>query len=110
ASFYRRGEVEKRVMSQLGIERRELSDPELERVQELAELDELRGRVAQELANLPADQAYLLRLRIVEQLEYSQLAAELHVSEQATRQRVSRALKALTQRLDLDARSEERQR
>src|SRR3982750_3541353 len=42
----RRGAVERRALARLGVERRELSDPEYERIVELGGLAETRRRVA----------------------------------------------------------------
>jgi DNA-directed RNA polymerase specialized sigma24 family protein len=68
SAFYRRGGVERRAMDRLGVERRALTDPEYERIEELAGLAETRGRVAAALGELPAEHADVLRLRVVDEL------------------------------------------
>jgi len=103
SAFYRRGGVERRAMGRLGIERRALTDPEYERIEELAGLSEIRGQVAAALGELPDEHARVLRLRIVDELGYDEVARALEISEQTARARVSRALRALAQRLDLAA-------
>lgn len=100
ANFYRRGAIEGRALRKLGVERRGLTDPEYERIEELAGLADLRGRVARELQELSAEHALVLRLRILEELDYPEIAARLDITEQTARTRVSRGLKRLAARLD----------
>jgi RNA polymerase sigma factor (sigma-70 family) len=100
SGFYRHGDVERRAVRRLGIERRGLTDPEYERIEELAGLREARRRVAAEIAQLPDDQAAAIRLRVVEELDYDEVAARLGVSEQTVRARVSRGLRAMAARID----------
>jgi RNA polymerase sigma factor (sigma-70 family) len=101
--FYRRGSVERRAIDRLGIERRALTDPEYERIEELAGLAATRGHVAAALEALPAEHALVLRLRVVEELGYDEVAQRLGISEQTARARVSRALRGLAGRLDAAA-------
>jgi RNA polymerase sigma factor (sigma-70 family) len=103
SAFYRRGGVERRAMNKLGVERRALTDPEYERIEELAGLSEIRDHVAAALGELPDEHARVLRLRVVDELGYDEVASALGVSEQTARARVSRALRALARRLDLAA-------
>jgi len=95
ADYFRRGQVERRMMERLGVERRPLTDVEYDRIEELAASQELRRAVADELAGLPCDQREAVRLRVVEELPYDELARSLGISEQTARARVSRALRAL---------------
>jgi RNA polymerase sigma factor (sigma-70 family) len=100
SGFYRQGGVERRAMSRLGIERRALTDPEFERIEELADLAALRTAVAAALDGLPAEHALVLRLRVVEELGYDEIAKRLAIGEQTARARVSRALRGLAHRLE----------
>lgn len=93
--YFRRGHVERRALARLGVERPPLTDAEYDRIEELAASRELRATVASELAALPADQREVLRLRVVEERPYHELARSLGISEQTARARVSRALRAL---------------
>jgi RNA polymerase sigma-70 factor, ECF subfamily len=95
ASYERRGAVERRALRALGVERRALSDAEYDRVEELAELAALRVRIDGELDTLEAEQRRAVRLRVLEERPYHEVAYELGVSEQTARARVSRALRAL---------------
>jgi RNA polymerase sigma-70 factor (ECF subfamily) len=90
-----RGRVERRSLQLLGIERGELSSAEFERVEELADLDRVRDRLADALDELGADQREAVRLRVVEERDYRDIASRLDVSEEVVRARVSRGLRAL---------------
>jgi RNA polymerase sigma-70 factor, ECF subfamily len=95
ARFWRRGAAEQRAVKRLGMEVRDLSAEERERVEQLADLRELRRRVAADLDRLGVDQREAVRLRVVEELDYPQIAARLGVSEDVARARVSRALRRM---------------
>lgn len=103
SAWYRRGAVEQRAIRRLGIERRAMTSYEIERVVEIAALHDTRGTVDQLLTELSGPTHDALRLRIVEERPYPEVAAALGVSEQAARARVSRALRALAQRLNEEA-------
>lgn len=107
AGYWRAGQVEQRAVQRLGVERRALTDAEYERIEELAALGDLRRRVAAELEAMPAEHAEVLRLRVVDELDYPIVAARLAISEQTARARVSRALRALAVRLEPYLPSEE---
>jgi RNA polymerase sigma-70 factor (ECF subfamily) len=94
--FRRRG-AERRALSRLGVERPVLGEDERRRVEELAGLAELRAAVAHELERLPADQRDAVRLRVVDELDYEDLAGRLGITPQTARARVSRGLRALGQ-------------
>lgn len=103
ASFYRRGRVEREALERLSVERRDLTAEEIERIEELAGIAVLRERVREHLLELePADQE-ILRLRIVDELDYDEVAGRLGVKEDAARARVSRALKRLRTLVEDDA-------
>lgn len=95
ANHHRSGAVHKRAVVRLGVERRELRSEEIERIDELAGLAGLRGDVAKGLEVLPLAQREALQLRVVDELDYPEIAARLGVSEQVVRARVSRGLRAL---------------
>ncbi len=95
AAYLRRGVIEQRALRRLGVERRGLHDFEHDRIEELAGLRDRVQQVRNGWANLDAEYRDALRLRVVEERPYSDVARELGVSEQAARARVSRALRAL---------------
>ena len=94
----RRGQVESRARRRLGIPPRELTDADLERVEELVDLE--RGLdAAQLVAYLPVEQREAVLARVLEERPYADIAADLDVSETVVRQRVSRGLAGLRARL-----------
>jgi RNA polymerase sigma-70 factor (ECF subfamily) len=97
--YFKRGRAERKVLDRLRIEPPALTDEELERIVELAELVPLRAAIAEKLTQLPARQQDALRLRVVDELPYSIVAKRLSVSEQTARARVSRGLRALASAL-----------
>ena len=93
--YFRRGDVERRALARLGVDRRPRTDAEYDRLEELAASCALRDRGAGGRAALPPDQREALRLRVVEERPYDELARTLGITEQTARARVSRALRAL---------------
>jgi RNA polymerase sigma factor (sigma-70 family) len=72
-----------------------LSDREIERVEELAGIADLREAVAQRLAMLPEEQREAVRLRVLEDMPYNEIAARMQISPDTARARVSRGLRTL---------------
>ena len=97
--YERHGEVVRRGALRLGRERRALSDQEIERIEELAGLAQMREAVARRLAELPAEQRDAVRMRVLEERPYKEIAARLRVSPETVRMRVSRALGQLAREL-----------
>jgi RNA polymerase sigma factor (sigma-70 family) len=95
ADYLRRGVVERRALHRLGFQRRQLSDAEYERIEELAGLDAMRGALGGALGELSDEQRAALQLRVIEERSYAQVAVALGVSQQTARARVSRALSAM---------------
>jgi RNA polymerase sigma-70 factor, ECF subfamily len=79
----------------LGIERRDLTDAEYDRIEELAATHGLRELVAEEVERLPAEQQDAVRLRLIDELSYEEVAERLGITQQAARARVSRGLRTL---------------
>jgi RNA polymerase sigma-70 factor (ECF subfamily) len=88
----RRGRIENAARRRLGLAPVALEDADLERVVELASVDE---RIMASFASLPEDQRTALLSRVVEERSYGEIASELRCSESVIRQRVSRGLKTL---------------
>lgn len=97
ADFYRRGRAEARALARIGVERRALTDAEYDRIEDLAASRDLRAAIADALRMLTTDERDVLRLRVVEERPYRDVARQLGVSEQTARARASRALRALRQ-------------
>jgi RNA polymerase sigma-70 factor (ECF subfamily) len=102
SGWYRRAGVERRALARLGLDPPGLTDDEYERIEELSGLAELRAQVADLLAALPEEHQRALRMRVVEERGYDEVAAALGVDEQAARARVSRALRGLAAELDTE--------
>ena len=92
---FRRGGAEHRAFARLGIDRPEMGEDERRRIEDLAGIGELRGSLGRELGRLPDDQRSAVRLRVVDELSYAEVAAQMQVSPEAARTRVSRGLCAL---------------
>jgi RNA polymerase sigma factor (sigma-70 family) len=93
--FYRKSYVERRALNRLGIDPPRLDAEEQERIEELSETEGLRAALRSELIRLSTPQRDAVRLRVVEELPYPEVAHRLAISEQAARARVMRGLKAL---------------
>ncbi len=94
--FIRRGVAERRAIEKLGIEVPSLSEDDYARINDLAGLGDLRALVAEHFAQLSPEQQEALRLRVVDELPYVEVAQRLHISEQTARARVSRGLRQLS--------------
>ncbi len=95
ARYVRRGVAERRALARLGIEVPALEPDDAVRIVELAALTEVRSAVVEHFSALPAQQREALRLRVVEELSYTEVACRLEISEPTARARVSRGLRAL---------------
>ncbi len=100
SDYFRRSRVEKRATARLGLQLPPPSVEDQQRIIDLAGLEELRSEVLSELAHLPSEQQLAVRLRVIEELPYEQVAHQLGISQDAARARVARGLRALAQALD----------
>jgi RNA polymerase sigma-70 factor (ECF subfamily) len=98
--YHRRGTVERRALQLLGASLPQATDDDLCEIAEIADLDALREILGDELQRLSEDQREALRLRIVEERPYPDVALALGVSEQTARARVSRGLRALARAVE----------
>lgn len=93
----RRGQVEDRARRRLGMPARDLTDHDLERVEDLIDLS--RGFDVNALVDdLPTAQREAVLARVVQERDYEEIARTLDTSEAVVRQRVSRALAVLRTR------------
>jgi RNA polymerase sigma factor (sigma-70 family) len=99
--YARTGKVCRKAVERLGIRIPEVSEDDHERIVELAGLAELRDRVAVAFSDLSGDQRDALRLRVIDELAYAEVAARLGVSEPTARARVSRGLRSLADALEM---------
>ncbi len=91
--FFRKGRVDADARRRLGMPERSLPPEDFERVEELADLQGVREVLRDALATLPAAQQAAMRLRVIDELGYDEIATELRCSEATARQRVSRGLR-----------------
>ena len=97
-TWQRTGVAEAKARRRMGMERLELSDADLARVEAIAAADVSAVEVL--LDDLPPEQRAAVRARVVDELPYPAVAAGLGIGEPAARQRVSRGLAALRARLE----------
>jgi RNA polymerase sigma-70 factor (ECF subfamily) len=95
----RRGRVEASARHTLGHQPLLLDDEDLERVEELASLDDDGARLERLLGELPDTQRAAVCARVLDERSYAAIATELRCSEAVVRQRVHRGLRRLKQRL-----------
>jgi RNA polymerase sigma factor (sigma-70 family) len=96
--YHRRGRVELATCRRLGLQLDHDLD-ELAAIESQLDAEILASDLAQALDTLPDAQRQALQLRVVDQMGYDEAAALMGTSEQNARIRVSRALKALSLRL-----------
>lgn len=95
----RRGHVERRAQTQLGMAQITWSEDDFEYVRRIDPRP-----LQQLLAELPDDQRQAVEARVVNELGYREIARIAGVSEQTIRQRVSRGLAALRRQLTKEPR------
>lgn len=100
ARYLRRAKVERRAVQRLGMQIPHVDQDDLLLIERRAGLPELRQTLARELGRLSGAQRDALRLRVLEERTYEEVAATLGVSEQTARARVSRGLRALGSALE----------
>jgi RNA polymerase sigma-70 factor (ECF subfamily) len=99
ARYFEAGAVQRRLMERLGVQRPHATDAEIERIEELAGLEQLRGTLREQLAELGPGVRDALWLRVVDEQPYATVATMLGITEQTARARVSRALKTVAEGL-----------
>lgn len=98
--YVRSGIVERKATERLGIAVPDLGEGDYERVVQLAGLADMRAIVAEAFEHLGPDQREAVRLRVVEELPYPEVAARLAISESTARARVSRGLRQIASAFD----------
>jgi len=93
--FFRSGRVDRAARRRLGMPERELPSADFERIEDLVDFAPIRGAIAEALETLREDHRHALRLRVIEQRSYPEVARELSCTEDNARQRVSRGLRRL---------------
>ncbi|MDQ3986673.1 MAG: RNA polymerase sigma factor [Actinomycetota bacterium] len=96
----RRRVIEDRARTRLGIQRIDLDDLSLERIEALIDFAPLSAAIREALASLPSSLADAVSLRVAHNLPYAEVARRLGCSEGAARVRVARGLSKLSARLE----------
>lgn len=99
ARYFEAGKARQRLSRRLAGGVPTASAADLERIEELADLDGLREALREQLRRLEPPQREALWLRVVEEQRYSDIAARLGITEQTARKRVSRVLRDLSEAL-----------
>lgn len=93
--WFRRQEVEKRSLQRLGISVPALDDESIARIEGLADSDAHRAALAAALEQLSTAERDAVQARVVDELDYGEIASLLDCSEVAARKRVHRGLARL---------------
>jgi RNA polymerase sigma-70 factor (ECF subfamily) len=93
--FFRRGRIDADARRKLGMPIRELPPDDYERIEELVDLEPIKGALLEALEKLRGDQREALRLRVIDGLPYAEVAERLGCEPAAARQRVSRGLRTI---------------
>jgi RNA polymerase sigma-70 factor (ECF subfamily) len=90
----RRGYAERRARRRMGMQRIDLTDDDIARIESLAGIE--AGTLIEVLV---PDQRVAVKAHVVDERDYAEIAHDLHVSEAVVRKRVSRGLAALRERI-----------
>ena len=96
----RRRRVDDRARRRLGMQRIELDDVSLERIEELADMAALRQEIDEALGALTPKLAEAVSLRVALELPYAEVARRIGCTEGTARVRVARGLDKLAQLLE----------
>ncbi len=99
--YLRRGRAQQSALRRLGLSTPAAHEDDLAAIEEAAGVEALRADLATELQQLSADQREALRLRVIEEMPYEEVAGRLGISEPTARARVSRALRSMQRSLAL---------
>jgi RNA polymerase sigma factor (sigma-70 family) len=92
----RRGQAESKARRRLAVRSVQLDDSTIEELEELVDLQSMRGAVREAMASLPQGQAEAVYMRVGLELPYSAIADKLECSEGTARVRVMRGLARLS--------------
>ena len=95
--YLRRQRVSDRYRRKLGMVPVVVEDSAARRIEELADLASVRNALRDAMATLPAGQLDAIRLRVIEEMPYQEVARRLGCSEGAARVRVARGLARLAE-------------
>lgn len=95
ARYHRTGYAERRALERLAVRTPLVSEDDIARIEEIADLARFRDAVARAMDELSDGQREAVGLRVIDELSYAEVAERLGISEPTARARVSRALRSL---------------
>lgn len=95
ARYWRHRSIDYSAMQRVGLERQVAEDHELERIDELLELEAASQLIKEALAELPLEQQRVIRMRYLDELSDRAIADKLEVSPEVVRTRAFRGLSTL---------------
>jgi RNA polymerase sigma-70 factor (ECF subfamily) len=101
--WFRRQDVERRAVRRLGVDVPQLDDESIARMEELADVAQHREALAAALEQMSGGEREAVHLRVVGELGYAEIAAQLDCSEGTARQRVHRGLARLNNLMQMEA-------
>jgi RNA polymerase sigma-70 factor, ECF subfamily len=101
--WFRRQEVERRAVRRMGLQVPPLDAESIARIEALVDADEHRAALSAALDQMTGGERDAVRLRVVGELGYTEIAARLGCSEGAARRRVHRGLSRLNNLMQAEA-------
>lgn len=101
--WYRHQQVERRALAKLGVEVPILDQESIALLEESADRDGYRAALAGALEQISERERDAVRLRVVSELSYGEIATRLRCSEAAARTRVCRGLARLSELMEATA-------
>jgi RNA polymerase sigma-70 factor (ECF subfamily) len=99
--WYRRQAVEQRAVRRLAIQVPALDDESIARIEALADMEAHRTALAAALEQMGPGERDAVQLRVVEEMDYAEIATALACSEAAARVRVHRGLARLNRLMEV---------
>jgi RNA polymerase sigma-70 factor (ECF subfamily) len=99
--WYRRQAVEQRAVRRLAIEVPALDDESIARIEALADMESHRTALAAALERMGPGERHAVQLRVVEEMDYAEIASALRCTEAAARTRVHRGLARLNRLMEV---------
>jgi RNA polymerase sigma-70 factor (ECF subfamily) len=99
--WYRRQAVEQRAVRRMAIEVPALDDESIARIEALADMESHRTALAAALERMGPGERHAVQLRVVEEMDYAEIANALRCTEAAARTRVHRGLARLNRLMEV---------
>jgi len=99
--YFRRQSVDMRALRRLGVERPALDDESIARIEELADIERAQPRIHEALERMHASDREIVELRVLDELDYPEIAERLGCSIGSARTRVHRGLARMAALLEV---------